>query len=74
MDTNTLKKRSLRVYRRVKQGLGAAAGLVLAAPLKLPSKVRQGAHYVALLIGLLDALEREKPDSPKAEGTEGDAP
>lgn len=48
-------------YRRVKHGLAAAARAILAAPLKLPPKVVAGARYVALLIGLLDALEASKP-------------
>lgn len=49
-------------YRRVKRGLAAAAQAILAAPLKLPPKVVAGARYVALLIGVLDAVDAEKPD------------
>lgn len=53
-------------YRRVKNGLAAAAQTILAAPLKLPPKVVAGARYVALLIGLLDALATKAPDEQPA--------
>lgn len=51
-------------YRRLKEGLSTVAGAVLAAPLKLPPKVVAGARYVALVMGLLDALEAGQPDQP----------
>ena len=44
-------------YRRVKRGLAAAAQAILAAPLKLPPKVVMVAKYVALALGVLEAVE-----------------
>lgn len=60
-------------YRRVKSGLAAAAQAILAAPLKLPPKVVAGARYVALFIGLVDALEAGKPDR-QPEGSKEEPP
>jgi len=54
-------------YQRIKSGLAVAVHAVLAAPLKLPPKVVAGARYVALVIGVLDALEAEHPLRPPGE-------
>ncbi|PPK99387.1 hypothetical protein SAMN05444682_11362 [Parapedobacter indicus] len=54
-------------YQRVKSGLAVAAQAILAAPLKLPPKVVAGARYVALIIGVLDALEADPPERPPGE-------
>jgi len=47
------------LYQRVKEALALVAQIVITAPLKLPPKVVQGAQYLALLIGLLDSLDRD---------------
>ena len=64
----------LLVLGRVKQALRAATKVIITAPLKLPAKLVAGARYVALLIGLLDALESNgKPKPPDGEEKEGEA-
>ncbi len=60
------------LYQRIKQGLATAARVILAAPLKLPPKVVAGAKYVALAIGLLEALEASEPDPPETKEEEAD--
>lgn len=63
------------LYQRIKDGLALAAQIVITAPLKLPPRVVQGTQYLALLIGLLDSLDRdtEQPEADKAdkEGIDG---
>lgn len=51
------------LYQRVKEGLALAAQIVITAPLKLPPRVVQGAQYLALLIGLLDSLDRDTAEA-----------
>ena len=62
------KKQSL--YERIKEVLAVASRVIITAPLKLPARIVAVARYVALAIGLLDAVEngREQPD--KTEGHE----
>ena len=63
----------LSILGRVKQALRAATKVIITAPLKLPAKLVAGARYVALLIGLLDALESNgKPKPPDDEEGEAD--
>ncbi|WP_257670463.1 hypothetical protein [Parapedobacter tibetensis] len=60
-------------YGKIKNGLALAAQVIISAPLKLPTKVVAAAKYVALAIGLLDAIERQTNSTDKpAEG--GEAP
>lgn len=54
--------------RMVKKGvklIGNAAGVILAAPIKLPSKLLTVAKYLALLSGIVKATE--KPDETNGE-------
>lgn len=62
------------LYQRVKEVLALAAQIVITAPLKLPPRVVQGAQYLALLIGLLDSLDRDaaQPAGDAAEKKESD--
>ncbi len=46
------------IYRKVKRILAAASGAILSAPVKLPPKVVIVARYVALAIGILDAVDQ----------------
>jgi len=45
------------VYERIKEGLAVASQLIIASPLKLPPKVVAVAKYVALALGVLEAVE-----------------
>jgi len=49
------KKQSL--YERIKETLAVASQLIIAAPVKLPPKVVAVVRYVALALGLLEAVE-----------------
>ena len=54
--------------RMVKNGvklIGNAAGVILAAPIKLPSKLLTVAKYLALLSGIVKVTE--KPDEANGE-------
>lgn len=63
-------RKPLSLFGRIKRALYAAAQVIISAPLKLPPKVVAGARYVALLIGLLNALDTDKPGQPGEEGTD----
>jgi len=56
------------VYERIKEGLAVASQLVIASPLKLPLKVVTIAKYLALALGVLEAVEGAAKDR-----REGDA-
>lgn len=58
------------IYRKVKDGLGVALQVLLAAPVKLPAKLLNGARYLVMLLGLLDGLERVKRNQEEADTTE----
>lgn len=47
-----------------------ALQLVLAAPVKLPAKVTQVVKYVAVALGILDAVIDDKSDGLQAEEKE----
>jgi len=55
------------LYERIKETLAMASQLIIAAPVKLPPKVTVVARYVALALGVLEAVERAAK-----EGGEGD--
>jgi len=55
------------IYERIKEGLAIASQLVIASPLRLPSKVVSVAKYLALALGVLEAVE-----SAAKQGREGD--
>ena len=55
-------EKEISIYEQVKGALATASHFIIASPLKLPPKVVAGARYVALLIGVLDAVDAEKPD------------
>lgn len=44
-------------YERIKEMLAVASQLVIASPVKLPPKVVAAAKYVALALGVLEAVE-----------------
>lgn len=50
------------LYRRIKAAVAIAAQVIIAAPLKLSTKIVKGAQYTALLIGLLDQLDKRGAD------------
>jgi len=45
------------LYDQIKEALAVASQLVIAAPVKLPPKVVIVAKYVALALGVLEAVE-----------------
>jgi len=45
------------LYDRIKETLAVASQLIIASPLKLPAKVVTVAKYVALALGVLEAVE-----------------
>ncbi|WP_270090809.1 hypothetical protein [Sphingobacterium sp. SYP-B4668] len=52
----------MNILRKIRQGLRDAAQVIIMAPIKLPSKVLAVARYVALAIGILEALDPEKEE------------
>ena len=46
-------------YKKVKKVLLIISQAVLLAPLKLPAKVKAGAQYIGLVLGILDGLEKQ---------------
>ncbi|SEL88781.1 hypothetical protein [Parapedobacter koreensis] len=45
------------LYDKIKEGLAMASQLIIAAPMGLPAKVVAVARYVALALGVLEAVE-----------------
>ncbi|MGK6351573.1 hypothetical protein [Parapedobacter sp. DT-150] len=45
------------LYERIKEGLAVASQLIIASPMKLPPKVVAVAKYLALALGVLEAVE-----------------
>lgn len=45
------------LYDRIKETLAVASQLIITAPLKLPANVVMVARYVALALGVLEAVE-----------------
>jgi len=56
------------IYERIKEGLAVASQLVIASPLKLPPKLVVVAKYLALALGVLEAVEGAAKD--RREGDE----
>ncbi len=54
------------LYERIKETLAVASQLIIASPLKLPPKVVAGAKYVALMLGVMEAVENS--GKPEREG------
>lgn len=50
------------LYDRIKETLAMASQLIITAPLKLPPKVVVVARYVALALGVLEAVESAAKD------------
>lgn len=51
-----MKKQSL--YQKIKEALAVASQFIITAPLRLPQKLVTAARYVALALGVLEALEQ----------------
>jgi len=51
----TMEKQS--IYERIKETLAVTSQLIIASPLKLPPKVVAAAKYLALALGVLEAVE-----------------
>ena len=62
------KEREPTLYDRIKEALAVASQLVIASPVKLPPKVVVVARYLALALGVLEAVE----SGVRKEGGEGD--
>ncbi len=55
-------------YKKVKLVLQVVSGAILAAPVKLPEKLKAGAKYMALLLGIVDSLEQGKNKEEEESG------
>ncbi len=57
------------LYERIKETLAVASHLVIASPMKLPPKVVLVARYLALALGVLEAVESgmHKPEGESDE-------
>ncbi|HWK57291.1 MAG TPA: hypothetical protein VNQ80_08140 [Parapedobacter sp.] len=51
------KERETTLYDRIKETLALASQLIIASPVKLPPKVVVVARYLALALGVLEAVE-----------------
>ncbi|MEC3881781.1 hypothetical protein [Parapedobacter sp. 10938] len=51
------KDKEQSVYEKIKEALGVVSQFIVTAPVKLPPKVVAVARYVALALGLLEAVE-----------------
>ena len=51
------KERETTLYDRIKETLAVASQLIIASPVKLPPKVVVVARYLALALGVLEAVE-----------------
>jgi len=51
------KERETTLYDRIKETLAVASQLIIASPMKLPPKVVVVARYLALALGVLEAVE-----------------
>lgn len=56
------------LYNRIKETLAVASQLIIASPLKLPPKIVAVAKYLALALGVLEAVEGAARD--RREGDE----
>ena len=62
------KEGKATLYERIKETLAVASQLVIASPVRLPPKVVAVARYLALALGVLEAVE----SGVRKEGGEGD--
>lgn len=60
-------KQNASWYKKAKQVLLVLSQAVLLAPLKLPAKIKAGAQYVGLLLGVLDSLEKQDEQDKEVE-------
>lgn len=61
-------EKETKLYDRIKETLAVASQLIIASPLKLPPKVVLTAKYLALALGVLEAVE----SGVKGKGEESD--
>ncbi len=52
-------------FSKVKNTLHVITKAVILAPIKLPAKIKLGAQYLAILLGILDSMEQSESDSEK---------
>ncbi len=52
-------------FSKVKDTLHVITKAVILAPIKLPAKIKLGAQYLAILLGILDSMEQSDSDSEK---------
>ena len=50
-------------FSKVKDTLHVITKAVILAPIKLPAKIKLGAQYLAILLGILDSIEKSDPTS-----------
>lgn len=57
MKENQANKDKPTLYEQIKETLAVASQLIITAPVKLPAKVVVVAKYLALALGVLEAVE-----------------
>ena len=55
-------------YRKVERVLRVLSRAILAAPVKLPGKIRTGAKYLVLLLGIVSSLEQPQKEEEEEDG------
>ncbi|MFB2121120.1 hypothetical protein [Parapedobacter sp. 2B3] len=60
------KERETTLYDRIKETLAVASQLIIASPVRLPPKVVLTAKYLALALGVLEAVEGSLRDGEGA--------
>ena len=56
-------------FSKVKNTLHVITKAVILAPIKLPAKIKLGAQYLAILLGILDSMEQSESDSEKEDAS-----
>ena len=56
-------------FSKVKNTLHVITKAVILAPIKLPAKIKLGAQYLAILLGILDSMEQSESDSGKEDAS-----
>lgn len=74
--TDVVPKLGKTWYGKVKSALHIVTKAVLMAPVKLPAKIKAGAQYLTVLLGIWDSLERSDTESEDVgpDSEEGELP
>ena len=67
--TEAAPKTKKNWFSKVKNTLHVITKAVILAPIKLPAKIKLGAQYLAILLGILDSMEQSESDSEKEDAS-----